>query len=306
MICPQKLTCQTAFSFLNIFILLSDFFRQDNDIDQLLVEAVLRKPSTKYDVLVTSVNLVSLAAPVIAFIIFFHPTDPFHMILEHILELEMQLSLQIILIDLFYALAVFAMSNTFATIILMFLLANAVIQQWTDVVIPQGKLTRGKYKRFPTRSLGTLSDDKIIRVFRSSQLLCNRWHSLFGKFRVTIHFSVLHIGFITCCYLQIRYHKLFLNNNSLEIMAVIVFATIIFVLITKYECSFVGTMVDGSREFKVSCLKYANIKSCMYKTAKSFPTLITTTTYPMFTLNNESYLEFLNVSIDHIVNLLCI
>ncbi len=275
------------------------------------METVLREPSTKYnyDILITFVNFFSLEIPMIILIFFFNPIDPFHMMLEHFLELDMQPSMRIILIDVFYALCVFAMSNTFVTLILMFILANAIIQQWIDLVIPQlpqGDLIRGIYKRFPTKALGTLSDDKIIRVFRSSQLLCNRWNILFGKFRVTIHFSVLHIAFITCCFLQIRYHKLFLANDSFAIMAIIMFATICVILIAKYECSFVGTMVDDSREFKTACLKYANRKSCMYKTAKSFPTLITTTTYPMFTLNNESYLEFWNVSIDHIVNLLCL
>lgn len=285
-----------------------EFFQQDEDIDQQLVKAVLREPSTKYDyaVLFTFVNLFSLAAPGIIFAFFFHPIDPCHMLLEHVLELEVQPTLEIILIDVFYALSVFAVSNTFVTLILMFMLGNAIIQQWMDVVIPQGDLFRGKYKRFPTKALGTLSDDKIIRVFRSSQLLCNRWHALFAKFRVTIHFSVLHIAFITCCFVQIRYHNLFLANNSFLLMVMIMFVTIGLILIVKYECSFIGTMVDGSREFKTACLKYANRRSRMYKSAKSFPTLITTTTYPMFTLNNESYLEFWNVSIDHIVNLICV
>lgn len=245
----------------------------------------------------------SLLPPVVMTCMMFHRIDALHTILEEYFEMEVEFTPKFILIALSYGWACFALCNTFMTYIFPVLLASILSTIWTRSMLPTIKVSR---THFETKGLGVMTMDKIISVYRNNQVLCCHANSFIAMFRFSLHFAMLHILFIVCSFLVIKHFNTFFEMGAMELIGVLFMFIIIAIGICKFECLLAGATVESSDDFKQSFLKLLGRSHYAYKTALSFQRLSVKTTYPLFTLSHESYLEFLNVSVDHIVNLLCL
>lgn len=237
----------------------------------------------------------------------YHPADPVHNMFKDLLELEMKPTLETFLIQICYAICLFVMSNTFSAMLLLCVMINALVTQWISLAMPKTFYQRlSLYTLFGSKGLRLLTDQQICWVFRCSQILCNRWNFIFAGTKISMHFASYHVIVVALCYLLIRYSGLLLFHNAIGIIIICTICILACILCCRYECSFIGEMVDTSRKFKQACIRNSLRTSWIYKAAKSFPTIMTSCTFPFFVANNATYLDFWNHTVNHIVELLCL
>lgn len=262
----------------------------------------LKKSTILYEICVALICIGSMLPPVLVFVLLYHPADPFHTLLEDGFEMEVKISLRFVFIGYFYAWSAFAMANTFITFLLMALLTVVSCTIWTQATLPTSARSS---QQFETAQLGVMHCDHILRIYRYHQVQCNYLNAIMAKFRIALHFGILHMLFILSTYVLIRNFDMFLAQEEYELVIIFSLVVITVLLLCKLECVFIGTMVETSATMKTRLLTLSSRKHYVFKTAKSFRILVAKTTYPLFTVRNETYLEFWNVSVDHIVNLLC-
>ena len=153
--------------------------------------------------------------------------------------------------------------------------------------------------------LGVLNFEQIIWVYRVHQVLCNYANYIIGKFRITVHFAMLHIVLIISIFILIRSLDVFLDNREYGAIAVFAFLGTICILVCFLECSYIGESVEISRKVKKRFVMRCGRRDKMNKVGKSFQTLVVRTTFPLFTVSKETCLEYLDFSVTHLFNLLC-
>lgn len=258
----------------------------------------LAKSTIIYELCVALICFASMAPPVLVFFSIYHPADPFYTLVEDGLELEVELSLRFVFLGYFYAWSAFAMANTFITFLLLALLTISSCSIWTQATLP---IKAQSSQQFETEQLGVMHCDHILRIYRYHQVLCNYLNAIIGKFRIALHFGILHMVFILSTYVLILNLDMFLTLGEYELMGIFGIVMIFIVIICKLECVFIGIMVETSVTMKKRLLTLSSgRRHYVFKTAKSFQILVAKTTYPLFTVKNETYLEFWNVSVDHI------
>lgn len=219
----------------------------------------------------------------------------------------MKPTLQTFLLQVCYANCLFVISNTFCVLVLLLVMINALITQWISLVTPTTfHHGHSGYLLFRSKGLGLLTDQQICWLFRCGQILCNRWHSVFAGTKISVHFACLHVVVVALGYILIRYSGMLLFYNAIGIIIICTICMLTGILCIRNECSFIGEMVDASRNFKEACIRKSLRTTWIYKTAKSFPTLMTSCTHPFFVTNNATYLDFWDYTVDHIVQLLCL
>lgn len=252
------------------------------------------------------VVVLGLAIPILYTLLLYHPADPVHNMLKEFLELEMKPTLQTLIIQICYADCLFIISNTICSLLLLCVMINALVTQWITLTLPKFYSRKSWSRIFYSNKLGLLTDKQICWVFRCSQILCNRWQSVFGTIRLALHFAVYQVIVVSLCFLLIQYRELLVFHNATGIAVLCMICLLACIICCRIECSFIGEMVDRSREYKRACVKNSGRKAWIHKTARSFPTLITSCTYPLFVVNNATYLDFWHICVDNIVSLLCL
>lgn len=246
---------------------------------------------------------ISLLPPVVMTFMMFHPIDALHTILEVAFELKVSFQPKFILIALTYGWASFAMCNTFITYICTIFLTSLTCIYWSQAIRPVANRSNSQYE---TQHLGVMSSDRILSIYREHQILCIYNNSFVAMFRVSLHFALLHSMFILCLYLIIKYFAMFVEKGAMELIGVLMMFVLIALGIVKIESILGGHVVESSVTLKKSLMMLTSRKTSEYKVAVSLQKLSVKTTYPLFSVSHETFLEFLNVSVDHIVNLLCL
>lgn len=265
---------------------------------------LVRKYSYKYEMAIILTCIVSIIPPP-AFLaaILYVPIDPVRTLLRLGVEIEIKPSVPILLLCVVYSWSILAISNTVITFIIPTTFTIASCDTWTAATKPVKCISR---TRFDTSDLGSLHCDQIIKVYRYNHVLCNYINVLVGNFRIALHFGFAHFIVVLISFILIKNGELFLEQGAYDLIGILIFLLFINVILIKLECSFIGTIIETYKAMKANFLRLSSRRTYSYKAAKSFQTLVVKTTYPLFTVSKDTYLEFWNVSVDHIVNLLCL
>lgn len=260
------------------------------------------KECKQYEFYMVFASLITLLVPVILVLSIFHKADPFHIILEDIFEIKVEFSPKFVLLGLGYAWGGWCLTEAFVIFIFTALFAVTYCSVWVEAITPVEKLERGKYL---TKMLGQINSDQIIWVYRTHQVLCNCVNNIIGKFRITVHFAILHIVLIISTFILVTSFDVFVENAEYEALAVFALCAFLCILICFLECTFIGESVDISRNVKYWFVNRCGRRDRMNKVGKSFRTLVVRTTFPLFTVSKETFLEYLDCSFNNLFNLLC-
>jgi len=247
----------------------------------------------------------SLGFPVVMFCFMFHPTDPVHRILVDIMDLTVTPKSPVILaVAAVYGWSCLAMCTTFITFIFTVNLTVATATLWLNAIKPVARSVENEAE-FETEMMGQMDCHKMIKIYRCHQLLCIYLNEIVAKFRMAAHFAMMHVCVILSIYMIIRNFSTFIEKGVVDLLLVFGMFATFGLSLCKLECTFLGSLVESSEEFKGSFLKLSGRKRYSHKVARSFQTLQARTTYPLFHVEKGTFLEFVDVSVDHIVNLLC-
>ncbi|CAL8130795.1 unnamed protein product [Orchesella dallaii] len=236
-------------------------------------------------------------------ITFFHSADPFHRMLDDVFGIQVTLSTIPIILSLGYGREVFVVANTFAIFLLSFLLPKCFCMVWMSAIMP---LEMTKERHIQTKYVGPVVSQRIIWIYRCYQLYWIHWNGIMAKFRLALHFAMMQILVVAASVLLIRYSSNLMRNGEFLFLLLILSGFILPLIMAKLECSMVGEVVEDSLKMKEKLLNLNGRKSFVYKVAKSFRPHRVSPTHPFFTLSNNTFLEFLDVAVGHVVNCLLI
>ncbi|CAL8067990.1 unnamed protein product [Orchesella dallaii] len=179
------------------------FFNSFFELDRKLKEAFNRGNGSKIiDQLIKSNRFndacylltsgLSFIPPFVLFIFFFHPSEPLHMILEEILEIDVKPSFSIFCIDAIYCVEAYAASNTMFAFIITAVFALTSSVSWLNAVMPLNSLN-AKATYFETESFGVLDFKTIIWIYRCHQLLCLYANDILANIRSAPTSSTLYL-----------------------------------------------------------------------------------------------------------------
>ncbi|CAL8130777.1 unnamed protein product [Orchesella dallaii] len=263
----------------------------------------IQKSLNQYEYICTYACLSSTILTFVFPLTIFHPADPFHRIIEDVFGITVSSFPKItFLLGLAYGWVVFIVENTAIFAIISFLLPNFSSSIWINAFMPQNVLNDNHY--YATLKLGAASHHQIIFVYRSHQLLWTHYNALIAKLRISLHFAMLHVLVVALTFIVIRYMGEFLRDGEYFFAFLIVSGLLSSIVTAKLECKLIGKLVKDSVNMKEKLLKLSGRGGFVYKTARSFLPHRALSTYPFFVVTNETFLEFLDICVDHVVNLL--
>ncbi|CAL8130769.1 unnamed protein product [Orchesella dallaii] len=273
----------------------SDLYRT-----KLIHRKDVRRIITKYELVILFASIFTALFPLAFPITFTQPVDPLHRILEDLLDIEVKFSPLIICVGLSYAWCVFCVCNTFITSVLPIVLASCSCCVWTTTMTPN-KLNGQKYN---TKRLGNISPQMIIHVYRCYEVLWSNFNDIFSNIRTALHLIILHIVMVISSYICVKHTNEFILQREYVFAGIIIAGVVVPLIITKLECLFLGGMREDSQILRNNLVNLSNQAGFVYKSAVSFRLHCLKVTHPFFTVSYDTFLEFVNISVDHILNLL--
>lgn len=295
-----------------ICALLNAFFTLDAKLNDAFKEPgtgklpqPLQKCYRKYEVIIYFTCWASTVVAPWFFLEIFVPADPIRMLLQEYLEITVKPGPGIFVIQVFYMWGIFALSNTLISFIIPVLLAMTFCTVWNKGMMPEGAEVAVNSGTVSTALLGELRQDRVVWLYRSHQTLCNYINGIMQHFRLAIHFAILHIGIVIIIFLIMRNYQVCIENDDYEVLILFSMLLLISITVIRVECIHVGTVVDSSNEVKQWIVRNTGRRSYLNKVGRSFQVMVIATAGNLFTVSRDTFLEFCNVCVDHLVNLLC-
>lgn len=91
---------------------------------------------------------------------------------------------------------------------------------------------------------------------------------------------------------------------GISLILILGIATFLAVFIFHVECSVLDELEGKWKNYKNKLLTSTRRKTRMYKAALSLQPITVMTTYPLCNVNKSAFLEWFNVGLDYLVNLL--
>jgi len=274
----------------------------------------LRQDMQKCELMIIFCSTVSIIIPVLFALTFFHPADPFHRIIEDVLELHVHLSLPMIFASCLYSIGAIISGNSLTVIILVGLVNFASFMLWVKAAMPKelanfsptnesrGGLASRKYV---TNNLGLQPPSKLIFAYKCLYLQCTYLNVFYSDIRLTVHVFLEHLLVVVSTFGLIRYGDTLVEQREYMMLAVCFFAIIVPILEMKMKCDAFGGMRDDCDRFKKCLLITNNRRSYVWKNAIGLRRIIILSTHPFFKISHSTFIEFLHVCVDHVVSLLC-
>jgi len=141
-------------------------------------------------------------------------------------------------------------------------------------------------------------------VYRSLQLLCGYLSVIAAKIWITFHMVILHLLLVVTVAMAIHHTQFVFEQRNYALMVLGGFSMGTVLFVVPIECFLAGMVVERGDQVKKNLLKFSGRRRFAFKTAWSFRPHRIVLTYPFFDVDNSTWLEFLNISTDHLVNLL--
>lgn len=260
-----------------------------------------------------------LALPFVFGLAIFHPSDPIHRIVEDGLELKMGLKNLIITLPSFAIVVWGTLSFTSIVITVVFIVMvfNYLNLFWLCGAMPTDNssaqnifIVRNADENrlvYSTNGLGKITVYELIIVYRSLQILASTGNAFMQKFRIVYHVTSLMLVSIISGFALVKFSSLLQGRTSgseLPMVAIFLCLGGLSVAIFKYECYSQELLENKWKQYRTGLLTKSNRKSVLFMTAKSFRSLSCKTTYPFCNANNSTFLEYCDICVNNLVNLL--
>lgn len=296
--------------------ILNQIYLLDTTMQQVLLQNRVFRPSPAitnfikfFEILAMIISIFPLVLPVFFVVMFFHPVEPVHRIVEDFLELDVRFSIDVVPVLLAYAWGAFDISSIMCCFIIMIFLFVFVTTTWFMVATPDAVtppvFVNGK-RFFESAELGKISEDELVWVYRSLQILSASINEVIAKKRMSYHALVALMVGVLSTYSIIRYYDFFLGEDvmGLSLGILMTFAFLLAPIIFYLECGFLDGMENLWMSYKDNLNSTTTRNSAIYKAARSFREVKFKSTHPFFNMNKSTFLDWTNQLIDLVVNLL--
>lgn len=287
---------------LNQAFLLAHHFKRMLKINEKKVKGI---PTG--DLLVRLIIYIPCFFPIAFAMSLFHPSDPIHMILIDLFEIEVKPSFFIFLFVIFEMWAVVCFIGDVLVFCLLGMIQVFLAGYWLEVALPMNvyhrNVTSGSHN-FRTSEVGNITQDQVINVYRSLQYTFTVSHNAFCNTRLASHSIGMIIVAVVSSFTLIRYNYLLFDNSAMGISIILNVAFVTVFLMYKYECFFLDDLETRWMAYKSAILNLTKPSSEIHKVAKSFRPITLKTGGPYFNVNRSTYLEWCNQILDNLVSLL--
>lgn len=262
------------------------------------------------ETLMELLTFASLLFPLVVGLIFLTPVDPIRNMIEDILEIEFTLSSPYTWsCATMVVYSAFLLSGNGVSWITIIFLLTYILTSWLDATTPNAEMqdaNRNRKLTFRTKNLGNASEETIVHVYRSLQVLTGIFNCGTSKLRLAYHGVVLLLIAAIAGFALIHGSEMFLVNGSLIIyfLAIILagaFFTVVFIF--YMECNYIDRLDCRWKLFRDNLL-YSRKRSGVYKTAISFQPITVGLMQPFCHVNLSTFPEWFNIVIDRLVDLL--
>ncbi len=160
---------------------------------------------------------------------------------------------------------------------------------------------------FKTKRLENLSENTLVRIYRSLQLLIGLCNVVVATVRFASHIAAMIFIVVVACFVVIKRGGLMLQNcstMSYSLGALLAMAIFLPTLICFLECYFVDRLDCAWKTYRKNILNVTSRNTAIHKTAQSFSGIIVKSIYPFCNVNRSTFPEWLSVVVDILVNLL--
>ncbi len=259
--------------------------------------------------LVKIICWVTLLIPVLFLPSLFHPYNPLKGLVETFIEVSITIRSPFgWTCAVFQTYTVYLLTGPVVCLLILGVLTIHECQQWLEDATPIGSVTWRQGKRFiDTKYLGRVSEDRLVWLYRCSQLLMGIGNLTFGKRRISYHAIVTVVIFVLSSFTLIRNYEYLTSDGSLmgySILALVVLAIILVVLVFYAECYLLDGLEKTCLEFRCNMLGVMNGNRRAKRVTSSLMPLALKTTYPFYIVNRSTFLEWCDVCVNNLVNLL--
>lgn len=145
----------------------------------------------------------------------------------------------------------------------------------------------------------------LIATYRSLQTLCTCLNALIKRFRVACHIAIVHILIVLFTFLLMRNYELCFDNGEYGVLFVMATLLSIAMIVIRLECIEIGLVVDTSTSIKEWVVDNTRRKHYFNKAVRSLQVMYLATAGDLFIVSKDTFVEFYNISLDHLINLLC-
>lgn len=254
-----------------------------------------------------------LSGTVIPFLLgafFLQKTNPLHRFLAKVLEIRVKLEWRYLPLILFSTWAFLVACSFGAFCIALMIMYLSSMSFWLSSLQPL-RLSIGiggnqeKTSKFRTL-LGDLSVWKILKIYRSLQVLNRQQTSCLATPRFASHQSLFHIATVVCAFCSIRYFDIIFSNLG---YIMLFFGVGICLLIEFVETRIISYMIQASRHLIRKMEQLLRKETLfqgklMMKEVRASWALRVDVAYPYYEVSRHTFWEFVDVALHFLVDAL--
>lgn len=252
------------------------------------------------DILIFAIFLLSIFSPFAYWPTIFLPYEPLHRTLQDVFEMDLQPSFNHCHILVAQLVVLFFLTISVSTCFTMGALHLQVCEFWLQQVTPRLQLTS---KIFLTRK-GSIRQDKIVKVFRSEQVLNGRVNQILSSLWITFHHFTILVSGVGLSFICINDWNVVFSKSIMGVIVPLGVCTTCF--IEYAESRTMDKVWTRSREFCTASKAIVGRQSTYYKFACSLMPLDTKSAYPFFKIRRETFPLFIDQWIQFLVSILIV
>lgn len=154
--------------------------------------------------------------------------------------------------------------------------------------------------------LGMISEESIIKIYRSLQYLLQGSNLVYGSSKAVYHSTGALVSFVVAVFTLIRYnHLLFVKSAmALPLLGIIAGSMFLPVLLMYAECIFADLFDSLWKSYRKKILNITRRNTRLHKAARSFTALTLKSGGQYYNVNRSTFMDWCNNDINQLVNLL--
>ncbi|CAL8112449.1 unnamed protein product [Orchesella dallaii] len=291
-----------------------EFFNEMVDFDTFLEETfrtnlksqekLYKRTSLVIELLIMMIAVSTLIIPVMFGFFFLQDTEPLHRFFAEVLEVEIKPELKCLPQILFVIWSILQCCNVAGLFLSIGVMYMKFVLFWLTALHPtkilRGGVGRGSQVKYVT-SLGLLDEQTMIKMYRTHQVLNKMFNKFMANRLLSNHQAGIQVIIVVCCLISIQYFEEMLYTPGYQVVFLGIFLSLVIVYV---ETKIVSDAITAGDEFRGKIRSLTGRNKEVVKCVVSSWSLKIHVAYPYFTVNRETFLEFVHRTVEFLVDAL--